>query len=334
MRDIKDFSSFDEINETKEERKLKRASRKAKRAEKVKKRKEKAESKGKTRKANRLDKKIDKKKTRIVRLSDKFNRSNTSKRLKIQAIRHIKSVIKKALFNLKRAGLEDKYEEKIKNYKDDYKILDFLIKVVRKDMGSDTLEEYISKLKSPDIIELLEKALDESEDGGNISDEEISDATNGLVTSLPSNADSAGSASGTDDIFEIIRKHFLTVQDSFVNKVTTTKAPLLNTSLVKHSLEVVKFIQYMMNKLEFDADVEDGKYGNITKGAVKRFQTKYKLNVTGEVDLETWKKILTLIRIEFDPKKFSVYTANTNGGGGVGKVDEDLMARLKKWLKL
>jgi len=338
MSDIKDYSTFNELNETKEERKLRKAARKSKRAKRLKTKQDKAEAKGKSNKASRLSRRIDKKSSRIVKLGDKFNNSKISKRLKIKAIRDVKRVVKAAISNIKRNKLNDKHSTKLEDYKSDYKILDFLIKVVRHDMGSKDLEEYISKLKSKDVIELLEKALNKVDDESNISDQEISDATGGLVTHLPSNSDTPGI---DDDIFAIIRKHFLEVKDSFKHKVTKTSAPLLNTSLVHNSLEVVKFIQYMMNKLEFDAGTEDGLYGDHTKSAVIKFQKKYNINQSGEIDDETWKKILSLIKIEFDPDSFNTYTITPEGGeGGEGGVvpgplpTNDLMARLKKWLQL
>jgi len=337
MRDIKNFSTFnnsDELNETKEERKLKKAARKAKRAKKTESRKKKAESKGKTRKVKRLNKKIDKKKDRIVRLSDRFNEGKTSKRRKIKAIRSVKSVVKTAISNIKRNKVEKNNKTIIENYENDLKILDFLIKVVRHDMGDESVNDYISKLKSEDVIELLEKALEKAEDEGNISDTEIADATGGLVTHLPSNEDEGHGNAADNKILDEIRKHFLDVKDTFKYKVSKNDAPLLDTSLVKESLEVVKFIQYMMNKLGYNADIEDGKYGKITKSAVIKFQKNYGLNTVGEVDTETWKKILTLLRIPYN-KDFNVYTINNIQGGVTPTPNgEDLMARLKKWLKL
>jgi peptidoglycan hydrolase-like protein with peptidoglycan-binding domain len=91
----------------------------------------------------------------------------------------------------------------------------------------------------------------------------------------------------------------------------------------------------MLNKLELDSGVEDGKFGKQTNSALLKFQEKNDLSSTGEVDIQTWKKILNLMGVDFDKNNFIIYNPNgsTPGPGPIPPTD-DLMARLKKWLKL
>lgn len=59
--------------------------------------------------------------------------------------------------------------------------------------------------------------------------------------------------------------------------------------------EVVRHLQYKLNKLGYYEDAIDGIFGLLTEHAVKGFQSSYEINVTGQVDEETMK---TLIRVE------------------------------------
>jgi len=323
---IKSYSEFDDkINEDKESRKLKRAERKSKRVKRLKDKEEKAEKEGKTKKAKRKSNRIKRTKDRITGLADRFNSSKYGNRLNIRVFRKVKRKIKDILRGLKALD-SNKNNKKIKDYEYDYNVVDDMIKIVRKNLGEKELEKLLRKIKSKDVIKLLEQELLQAEDESNISDAEISTATGQEVTHLQSNA---ADSINKQSVYKLIQKEFLKRKDNFKYKVTTIKAPKLSIILKDTTLEVVKFIQFMLIKLDYDLTLEDGKFGDYTEAALKEFQKNEKISETGIVDITTWKTILSLIEIDYDKYNFKIYDITSSNG-----ADNDLMTRLKKWLKL
>lgn len=327
---IKSYSNYEALNEkrAKDERKLKRAERKTRKIDKLKARKKKSDEKGKEKKSKRITHRIDKKRHRIEKLANRFNNRNIEKRLKIKACKKVKSDIKTIINGLKNQD-ENKNSKKISNYEHDYNIIDLLIKEIRKNSNDNKIiERFLKQLKQEDVLKKVEEEFKKAEDESNISDEEISQATHGEVTSLSSNK----LGIKPDELWNEIKQHYLEVKNTFKYKITKYRAPLLNTSLADESLNIVKFIQYMLNKLELDSGPEDGNFSKKTKTALLKFQEKNNLPTTGEVDIDTWKKILTLMKVEFDKNNFNIY--HPKNGMSNPSPESDLLARLKKWLQL
>lgn len=71
------------------------------------------------------------------------------------------------------------------------------------------------------------------------------------------------------------------------------------------SKETLKKIQTVLNKMGLYKGRTDGIYGKLTKAAVKEFQSKYGLKVTGTIDKETETKILS---------QYTTTVASSRGG--------------------
>lgn len=81
-----------------------------------------------------------------------------------------------------------------------------------------------------------------------------------------------------------------------INSQKNTNAVKLNR-LLKYNNPIlkgedIKLVQERLNKLGFDAGIEDGVYGKITEFAVRRFQRAKGLTVDGIVGQNTWKKLM------------------------------------------
>ncbi|MBO0722932.1 MAG: peptidoglycan-binding protein [Blastocatellia bacterium] len=90
--------------------------------------------------------------------------------------------------------------------------------------------------------------------------------------------------------------------------------------------EIVRKVQRQLQSLSFDPQGIDGRYGNNTDEAVSKFQQSHDLEPTGEVDVATWARLMSIpppsvkdrslqITAAFEGHDFTLAEGNYDGAG-------------------
>ncbi len=144
----------------------------------------------------------------------------------------------------------------------------------------------------------------------------------GLLTVNPTGYFGASTESA---VIQFQKEHGL-IPDGIAGPNTYTKMELLlNKPELKKGMTSTKVseLQRDLKKLKFFNTEPTGYFGEITEAAVKSFQIKYNLNVTGTVDLLTFAKIDTLL--DSSSKGIKIVVDPGHGGFDVGTTKGDIL---------